>query len=131
VQALRNTRSNESSATVEGSGDCTSSFGAPTSEYVLHAMLDSSQQAQFIDMVRTALIVHYSATEKGGPNALQRSIWSVQRMSEAYKLAQNVPPDVTSEEAAEAFVTWVIDPHKLTADEQTIVAILLNSHSGE
>lgn len=81
-------------------------------------------QSQFITMVQTGLIIRYNSADPSD-GSLSRSLWAIEHLEDAYKLAPHIPADVSSREAAEAFLTWVFDSSKLTDDDKAILSILL------
>ena len=88
--------------------------------------MNTGEQNQFITMVQTALIVRYSADPGDAGAPLTSPVWVIEHLESAYRFAPMIPKDVTPAEAAEAFVTWVVDQTKLTEDDRTILSILIN-----
>jgi hypothetical protein len=51
---------------------------------------------------------------------------AIQHMDDAYKVASHIPPDVTAQEAAEAFVRWLFSAPR-EPDDDVILHILLRN----
>ena len=87
--------------------------------------MDTQQKKQqFLGMVQTAIITKYICDPGDGTAPLARPLWSIEHMDDAYKVAEQIPGDVTAREAAEAFVRWLFHS-PLEGDDETILQILL------
>lgn len=84
-------------------------------------------ERQFITMVQSGLIIKALEAFHGDRSApLSRPLDTVTWLADAYKMAPTIPADVTAEEAAEAFLTWVIEREKLDERDRFILQVFLN-----
>ena len=82
------------------------------------------KRAQFITMVQTALLVKYATEDVRDHTApLARPMWAVSHLEDAFAVAENLHPDVSAREAAEAFIRWTFQ-HTLEPTDKTILQIL-------
>ncbi len=77
-------------------------------------------------MVQTGLIIKANEAFHGDRSLpTKRPLDTVQWLADAYKLAPSIPGDVSAVEAAEAFLTWVIDRDRLDDRDRFILGVLL------
>lgn len=81
-------------------------------------------QEQFLWLVQTAILTKYICDPGDGTMKMARPMWAMEHMDDAMKVAEHIPPDVTSLEAAGSFVRWLFK-EELSDDDKTIVGILL------
>jgi hypothetical protein len=83
------------------------------------------KEAQFITLVQTALLSKYISAPGDGTVPMARAMWAIEHMSDAFRVAERIPPDVTATEAAESFVRWMFK-QPLEGDDETIFEILIH-----
>ncbi len=87
--------------------------------------MDKEKQHQFMTMVQTAIVTKYICDPGDGTAPIARPMWTINHIDDAFKVAANIPPDVTAREAAEAFVRWLFN-QPLEEDDETILKIILH-----
>ncbi len=83
------------------------------------------KREQFLRMVQTAVLTKYICDPGDGTSPMSRAMWSIEHMTDAYKVATHIPPDITATEAAEAFVRWLFHAPR-EPDDDTILQILIH-----
>lgn len=79
---------------------------------------------QFITMVQTGIVTKYICEPGDGTVPIARSMWAIEHLEDAFKVAAHIPQDFTPRQAAEAFIRWVFH-QPLEPDDKVMLKIVL------